>query len=242
MKLESVAQILDFDPYNIRTEEGATHNIGERVYCADRVFRFAAAGEALTAGYMTTEPTGNTLLTTMAVVSGAKGATSINFTNAATTTTAGYFNEGYVCVSYGTGIGQTYKIKSLAALVSGASSYVYLYDQIKVALDTTSKIDIVANPWNRVLHTATATLHPTGVPLVAVTAAGDYCWLQTRGICSVFSDGTIAAGTKAESDGSVAGAIDVVVGADFVVNPQLGHAYHIAGAQNYAHPFFLEID
>ena len=92
------------------------------------------------------------------------------------------------------------------------------------------------------MHTATATLHPTGVPLAAVTAAGDFCWLQTRGVCAVFSDGTIAAGSKAESDGSVAGAIDVVVEADFVVNPQLGNAYHLAGAQNYAHPFFLTID
>lgn len=243
MKLGGVAQVLDFNPYEIVTTDNAqAHNIGERVYDADRIFRYAVAGEALAAGYMTTEPTGNTNLSTMAVISGALGAKVINFTNAATTTTAGYFDEGYVCVSYGTGIGQTYKIERMAALVSGASSYVYLFDPIKVALDTTSKIDIVANPWNRVLHTATATLHPTGVPLRAVTAAGDYCWLQTRGVCAVFSDGTIAAGTKAESDGSVAGAIDVVVEADFVVNPQLGNAYHIAGAQNYAHPFFLTID
>ena len=242
MKLESTAQILDFDPYSIRTEAGPTHNIGEKVIAADRIFRYAVAGEALVAGYLTTEPTGNTSLITMAVITGDINSGEINFTNAATTTTAGYFDEGYVVVSYGTGIGQTYKIKSLAALVSGASSYVYLFDRIKVALDTTSKIDIVANPWNRVLHTATATLHPTGVPLVAVTAAGDYGWLQTRGICGVFADGTIAAGTKAESDGSVAGAIDVVVEADFVVNPQVGSAYHIAGAQNYAHPFFLTID
>jgi hypothetical protein len=243
MRIESVPQVLDFDPYEVRaTETDATHHIGEKVIAADRIFRYAKAGEALAAGYMTTEPTGNTSLTTMAVITGALGADNINFTNAATTTTAGYFDEGYVCVSYGTGIGQTYKVKSLAALVSGASSYVYLFDKIKVALDTTSKIDIVANPWNRVLHTATATLHPTGVPLVAVTAAGDFAWLQTRGVCAVFSDGTVPAGGSAESDGNVAGAIDAMAEADFVVNPKLGVGYHIAGAQNYAHPFFLTID
>lgn len=242
MKLESQAFILDFDPMEIRTEDGATHNIGEKVFAADRVFRYAVAGEALAAGYLTSEPTGNTSLITMAVVSGAKGATQISFTNAATTTTAGYFDEGYVCVSYGTGIGQTFKIKNLAALVSGAASTVDLYDPIKVALDTTSKIDIVANPWNRVLHTATATLQPTGVPLVAVTAAGDYCWLQTRGVCAVFSDATVAAGSRINGDGSVAGAIEIVVEADFVVNPDVGYAYHLAGAQNYAHPVFLMID
>ena len=243
MKLGGIAQILDFDPYSIRTEADSTHLVGELVMADDgRVFRHAVAGEALSAGYMTTEPTGDILLITMAVVTGAKGAKSINFTNAATTTTAGYFDEGYVAVSYGTGIGQTYKIANMAALVSAASSYVYLHDPIVVALDTTSKIDIVASPWNRVMHTATATLRPTGVPLVAVTAAGDFCWLQTRGICAVFSDGTITAGSGAESDGSVAGAIDVIVEADYVVNPRVGRAYHLAGAQNYAHPVFLEID
>ena len=242
MKIESTAQILDFDPYSIRTEAGSTHNIGEKVIAADRIFRYAVAGEALVAGYLTTEPTGNTSLITMAVITGDINSGEINFTNAATTTTAGYFDEGYVCVSYGTGIGQTYKIKSLAALVSGASSYVYLFDRIKVALDTTSKIDIVANPWNRVMHTATATLRPTGVPLVAVTAAGDYSWLQTRGVCAVFSDSTITAGSRSNQDGSVAGAIEIVVEADFVVNPDVGYAYHLAGAQNYAHPHFLTID
>ena len=178
----------------------------------------------------------------MAVVSAAKGATAINFTNAATTTTAGYFDAGFVCVSYGTGIGQTFKITRLDALVSGAASVVYIDGPIPVALDTTSKIDIVANPWNRVLHTATATLQPTGVPLVAVTAAGDFCWLQTHGICAVFSDSTVAAGSRLNEDGSVAGAVEIAVEADFVVNPDVGYAYHIAGAQNYAHPVFLTID
>ena len=178
----------------------------------------------------------------MAVVTAAQGATYINFTNAATTTTAGYFDGGFVCVSFGTGIGQTFRITRMDALVSGAASTVYIDGPIPVALDTTSKIDIVANPWHRVMHTATATLQPTGVPLVAVTAAGDYAWLQTHGVCAVFSDSTVAAGSRVNQDGSVAGAVEIVVEADFVVNPDVGYAYHIAGVQNYAHPVFLTID
>jgi hypothetical protein len=130
----------------------------------------------------------------------------------------------------------------MAALVNGAASTVYLDDPIKVALDTTSRIDIVANPWNRVLHTATATLQPTGVPLVAVAALGDSCWLQTRGICAVFANATIAAGSGAFNNGSVAGALDVATEASYIVNPRVGQAYHLAGAQNYAHPVFLTID
>ena len=241
--LGGIAQVMDFNPYEIRTEAEATHNIGDLVWTGDgRAFRFAAAGEALAAGYLTTEPTGNTNLITMAVITGAKGDRDIDFTNAATTTTAGYFDGGYVCVSFGTGIGQTFRVTRLDALVSGATSVVYIDGPIPVALDTTSKIDIVASPWNRVMHTATATLLPTGVPLVAVTAAGDFAWLQTHGVCGVFSDTTNAAGSRLNQDGSVAGAVEVVVEADFVVNPDVGYAYHLAGAQNYAHPVFLTID
>jgi len=243
MKLGGIAQVMDFDPYEQITTDGAqAHNIGERVYDSDRIFRYAIAGEALAAGYLTTEPTGNTSLTNMAVVTGAIGSKVINFTNASTTSTANYYDEGYVCVTFGTGIGQTYKISSMAALVSAANSNVYLNDPIKVALDTTSRIDIVPNPWNRVLHTAIITPLSTGVPLIAVTALGDYCWLQTRGVCAVFSDNTVAAGSRVMEDGSVAGAVDIVAEANFITTPVVGTAYHIAGVQNYAHPIFLTID
>lgn len=243
MKLGGIAQIMDFDPYNQETTNYAqAHNIGEKVFDADRIFRYAVAGEALAAGYLTTEPTGNASLTNMAVVTGTLRDKQITFTNAATTTTAGYFDEGYVCVTFGTGIGQTYKIESLPALASGASSVVKLFDPIKVALDTTSRIDIVANPWNRVLHTGTITLLSTGVPLVAVTALGDFCWLQTRGVCAVFSDATITAGSRAMQDGSVAGAVDIVAEANFITTPVVGTSYHISAVQNYAHPIFLTID
>jgi hypothetical protein len=241
MKLESQATILDFNPYTIRTEAEATHNIGEKVVTSDRIFRFAKAGEALTAGYLAVQDDIVAEIS-MAVTSGAIGDNKILFTNAATTTTAGDYDEGYAIISYGTGIGQTYKIKSMAALTSGGASTVYIDGPIKVALDTTSKLDLVKNLYMDVKKTATATLQPAGVPLVDVTADNDYCWLQTRGVCGVFADGTIPAGAGAENDGSVAGALDVIVEADYVVNPLVGRAFWHPGAASYAHPIFLMID
>jgi hypothetical protein len=241
MKLESQALILDFDPYSIRTEAEATHNVGELVVTADRKFRFAKAGEALSAGYLAVQDAIVAEIS-MAVVSGSKGDDKIVFTNAATTTTAGDYDGGYAVISYGTGIGQTYKIKSMAALTSGGASTVYIDGPIVTALDTTSKLDLVKNLYMDVTMTATATLQPAGVPLVAVTADNDFCWLQTRGVCGVFADGTAAAGTGVENDGSVAGAIDVIVEADYVVNPLVGRAFWHPAAASYAHPVFLMID
>ena len=243
MKLAGIAQVLDFDPYSIEvTDKAQAHNIGERVYDADRIFRYAVAGEALAAGYIATQPTGNTTCTTMAVLTGAIGSKLITFTNAATTTTAGDFDEGYAVISYGTGIGQSYKIESMAALVSAAASSVKLFDPIKVALDTTSKLDIVPNPYMKVLHTTGVVLHPAGVPLVAVTASGDFCWLQTRGVCGVFSHATIAAGAAFHNDETTAGASELALEATLVTSPTTGHAYFLASAASYAHPVFLTID
>ena len=243
MKLGGIAQVMDFDPYNqLTTDNAQAHNVGERVYDSDRIFRYAVAGEALAAGYIATQPTGNTTCTTMAVISGAIGSKVINFTNAATTTTAGDFDEGYAVISYGTGIGQTYKIANMAALVSAASSYVYLHDPIVVALDTTSKVDLVPNPYMKVLHTTGVVLHPAGVPLVAVTASGDYCWLQTRGVCGVFSHATIPAGSAFHNDETTAGASELALEATLVTSPTTGQAYFLASAASYAHPVFLTID
>lgn len=241
MKMESQALIMDFNPYEIRTQAEATHNIGELVISGDRKFRYAKAGEALSAAHIAVQDD-IVAQTAMVVISGAIGTTIINFTNAATTTTAGDYDGGYAIISAGTGIGQTYKIKSMAALTSGGTSKVEIDHPLVTGLDTTSRLDLVKNLYMDVKHTATATLHPAGVPLVAVTADNDYCWLQTRGVCGVRADAAIAAGSGAEVDGSVAGEIDVIVEADYVVNPLIGRAFWHAGVQDEVHPIFLMID
>lgn len=241
MKLEGQALIMDFNPYEIRTQAEATHNIGEKVVTADRIFRFAKAGEALTAGYLAVQDDIVAEIS-MAVVSGAKGDNKIVFTNAATTTTAGDYDEGYAVISYGTGIGQTYKIQRMAALTSGGASTVYIDGPIVTALDTTSKLDLVKNLYMDIKHTATATLQPAGVPLVAITADNDYGWVQTRGVCGVYADATIAAGSGAIVDGSAAGAVDVATEASYIVDPLVGRAFWHPGASGYAHPVFLTID
>ena len=90
--------------------------------------------------------------------------------------------------------------------------------------------------------TATATLQPAGVALVAITADNDFGWLQTRGVCGVRADNAITAGSGVENDGSVAGEVDIIVEADYVVNPRIGRAFWHAGVQDEVHPVFLEID
>ncbi len=232
--------IFDLDPY--KESSVKEHALGQVAETADgRKFRYSWMGETVTVGRLCTGPAINTSLATMAVLAGAAGATRITFTNAATTTTAKYFDEGFATISYGTGAGQIYKIQTLPALVSGAASYVDIEDPIVTALDTTSKLDLVQNPNSQVLMTATATLEPVGVALIGFTSQY-YGWLQTRGVSCVYADATVAAGTWFFADGSVAGGVDVGTEAASIVNPQAGRAYQNAGAQAYWHNVFLTID
>jgi len=249
MKMEGLPQVIDFNPYKIRTEAGATHNLGELVELADqRKFRYAKAGEALTLGYLAVAPTPKTDLHTLAVLTGALNSKTITFTNAATTdidtaAEVAYFSEGYVVVAYSTGIGQTLKIKDLEAVATGAVGTINLFDPISVALATTSKIDIVQNSYNGCLMEVLVGNLPAGVPLITITAAGDYGWLQTRGVCALAADNTIAAATDIVADGDDAGKVDGIsetIGTT-VAQHKVGKTI-VSVTDTYSHAVFLMIE
>jgi len=249
MKLESQATILDFNPYTERTEAGPSHSLGELVELADqRKFRYGKAGEAITRGYLAVAPTPNTNLHTLAVLTGAKDSKIITFTNAATTdidtaAECAYYDEGYVCVSYATGKGQTLKIRGLEPTASGAAGTINLFDPINVALDTTSKIDIIKNNYNGVIMDTLVTNTPVGVSLSGLTAAGDYGWLQTRGICALESDATIDAAHYAVADGDDPGKIEGMSETIATTVAQYPVAKTIVkAADTYAHAVFLVIE
>lgn len=232
--------IYDLNPFDENSVQ--MHQLGAKGETGDgRIFRYGLVGStAITLGYLGVMPDQDTTQMTMAVLAGAKGAKVITFTNAATTATANEYAEGWAGISYGTGIGQTLKIAAHAAWTSGGSSSVTLADPIQVALDTTSKLDVIPNPYKGVISCTTdaAISIPCGVPLMTITAAY-YGWFQTRGVCSVAADATIAAGYEAQADVNDAGKIDVT-GTDAQVW-KIGHSLQ-ATADTYSHPIFLTID
>jgi hypothetical protein len=235
------ATIFDFDPFHTSTTQ--LHALGQKAEAADgRIFRYGYAGSGgATLGYFAVMPDLDTTQITAAVTATAAiGATSISFTNPATTATENQYAEGYAIISYGTGLGQTLKIKSHAALTSGGASTLYLEDPLIVALDTTSKLDLIANPYKGVIMVTTdaATAIPAGVPLKTI-AASSYGWLQTRGVVSLAADATLAVGYEIQGDVNDAGKADVT-GTDAQVW-KIGHAIQ-AGADTYSHAVYLAID
>ena len=239
MKMESIAQVMDFDPMNIRTEEGATHNIGEAVRMADqRVFRYAKASAALVAGYLYCAAAPKTNHHNVAAtVAAAIGAKKVTVQLGATAAVANEYAEGYFVASDNAPEGQTYKIKSHPAADSAGTLEITLFDPLKTAATTASEFCLVHNNYIDVVGSTTQTHTPAGVPMVAVTAADDYCWLQTAGICAILADETVAVGAEATIGSSVAGAVETK---DSDLEKVVAMAL-VAGVDTEFRPMMLEI-
>ena len=220
------------------TETSPSHQLGSIGVTPDgRRFRYARvdASTALVAGNLLQSKAENTSDQALAVAAAAIGATSI-VTTSTVTVDANEYADGYVVVTVTPGLGHTYRIKSHAAS-SAAALTIQLYDPIEVALTTDSRIDLIANPYNRVIQNpTTATSCPVGV---AVIAAGvdTYTWIQTHGIADVLSEGATAVGQSVvASTGTAGGVID----AASTTRPVIGMAAAgIASGENGA--IFLTI-
>lgn len=137
------------------------------------------------------------------------GLKQIYVTNGSTVLGAGKFDGGICHISAGTGIGQSFTIASHGPAANAGKFVVNLEDPITVALDTTSKVTLVQNPYkNVIINPTTATASPVGVSLYALatsTAAtwnattgaketagvAQYGFIQTRGVVSCLVDSTV---------------------------------------------------
>jgi hypothetical protein len=230
--------ITDLDPF----KESAVkqHAFGERAETQDgRIFRYAKAAETITIGKVTVSKAIDATLINCAVTAVAPiGATSVSFTNAATTAVANEYAEGFAIISYGTGAGQILKVASHAAWTSAGASTVTLEDPLTVALDTTSKIEFTHNPWAGVYMTAGSVTKPTGGSLRAFTS-DYYGWFQTKGIFPGIADGTVTAGYELMTDGSTEGDVELL--GTYTQAYSIGQAIK-ATASGYFHPVWLAID
>ena len=84
------------------------------------------------------------------------GLNQILVTNSTTVLNANQYTGGYLIVSAGTGLGQTLKISSHQAAISGATFVVTTEDAITVTLDATSKVNLHYNVYGGVGGSTTA--------------------------------------------------------------------------------------
>ena len=173
-----------------------------------RSYRFARAG-------------GSTLVIGNALQSAANAASDVDVTaiaaavgarslDAITTnpTVLNRYAEGYVAVSVAPGSGQVYAIDNHLAGTTAAITFNFAAGHsIRVALTTTSRLDFIANPYKSVIQSPATT--PTGAHAgVAVSAptTTQHCWVQSSGLASVLTAGTVVLGEPVTTSGT-AGAV-----------------------------------
>lgn len=200
------------------------HKLGTRVVSDDgRVFRYCKAGAVdLVAGNVLQSPAiiANHLATTATAT--ALGLKTLTFTPGATAGTAGIYNDGFLGVDTTPGNGYTYSVASNPTITSSVAFQLSLKDPLQVALTTSSRLGLLANPYNGVIQmpatTATGTL--VGVATYIITAA-QFGWIQTWGPCSVLIAGTPALGAIVMAPGATAGAAEIIVAAGTLIVAQI---------------------
>lgn len=180
-----------------------------------RVYRYALAGAvALAPGKVTVAAAHAANHVNIVVAAAvAAGAQKVTATLGATAAAADLYADGQLCVNDATGEGVSYLISGHAAAASAGVISVNLDEPVKVALTTSSEVSLLKSPFASVIVSPSAVAHrPVGVPNVAITAAY-YGWLQTKGDCSVLSDGVITKGAGAILSDAVDGALEIEVAA-----------------------------
>lgn len=175
-----------------------------------RKFRYARvdASTALVAGNLLQSKAENTSDQDLAFAAAAIGATEI-VTTTTVTVDANEYADGYVAVTVTPDLGHYYRIKSHPA-ASAATLTLQLYDPLEVAWTTSTRADLVANPYNRVIqHPTTATSAVVGVAVQAA-AVDTYTWIQSGGPCAMLTEGVIAVGQQVVASNGTAGAVEDV--------------------------------
>lgn len=167
--------------------------------------------------------------------------TTVTITVGATVVNSQQYQNGFVVVNSGTGIGQTLQIADCPGVAASGSLTLTLADNPVVALDVTSTVDLIAQPYTGVvINPTTATATPAAETLYAIPASVantynssgavltvgtyQYGWALTRGVTSALNSGGTAVGLALAPSASVAGALATAA----ATTNQVGSAYQAA--------------
>ena len=240
LKFGGAPAIYDLDPYTDTSVQ--FHPLGARAETNDgRKFRYVKAVAATVAGDCYSAAGQDSQFESMAVNAIEPiGETSIGVTLGTTTVAANDFNEGYLCISSSTGIGQTGKILSHGTGTSGQAVSFVIDRPLETALATSSKVTVVKCPWDDIIIQAvTPVAHAVGIaPCIISTAY--YGWIQTGGVIAALWDASVAAvdNLGVSSSTTTAGAVRVAAAASEII----GQSIQVVPVSAYVAPIFLTID
>lgn len=196
------------------------HNLGERVTSPDgRSFRYAkCGGTALVPGKLYQAPAQVTNHQDLTPAAAAIGDTSVTVTLGATAATANQYAGGYLVITVTPGQGYSYLISSHPAADSAATLVLTLADPIQVALTTSSRCDLVSNPYRAVIINPTTASSCVAGAAVYPVAASEFGWLQVGGVAPLLiDDQTVTVGTNIAASNQAAGAVEPATGVQQII-------------------------
>lgn len=194
----------------------ALHALGSKRYTKDgRGFRYVKAGaSALVVGNAIQTRVEDADHDNVAVRATAAGATELLITagSGGGALDANEYADGYAVIDTTPGLGYVYRISSHAAITASANGSLFLdpEDAVQVALTTSSKVTLVANPYDKVIqHPVTTASGACVGGAVYPIGAAEFGWIQCEGAGAALIAGTPAVGQPVTSVGAVAGALSV---------------------------------
>jgi len=189
-------------------------DLGQRVRGSNGTeFRYVKAGaSALVVGNVIQSSAYTTNHNALTPAAASIGDYSVTVTLANAAVTADQYKDGTLTIDTTPALGETYTIAGHIAQSSTTGTVVInLKEPLRTALTTSSRVTLRKNPCDGVIQTPVTTLTGTlvGVAVYPV-AAGEYGFVQTKGIAAVLSDsssiimGSAVAGLSAVTAGKCA--------------------------------------
>lgn len=180
-----------------------------------RIFRYVQVGATdLVVGNLIQAPAQVANHQNLAPTAAAAGSVSVTVTLGATAATANQYQGGWAFVSVTPDIGGQYRILSHPAANASATLTLTLEDPIITAWTSSTRVDLVPNPYkNVIVSPTTVTGSIVGVAVYAVTAT-NFGWVQTGGVGTILNDaaGALTVGTMCCPSTTVAGAVKAFTG------------------------------
>ena len=186
------------------------HMLGETVFTNDgRAFKYCkAGGTALVAGNVYQASAEDTAVQNLTAVAAAIDDLSIVSTTTVTVT-ANEYAEGFIMVSVTPGVGRAYKVKGHIAYTAAAPTF-NLFDPVKVALTTTSRLDGVRNPYSAVIVAPTTITSAVVGAAVHPVVASEFGWLQVSGVANLEAQNALTVGLPVVASNDDAGTVESI--------------------------------
>ena len=251
-----------------RADSAPKYPVGQGFTRADgNVFRYAHVGTATNAGKLvgpTTSSGGATYGAAVVVASasavvvpqeypilpGQVGSHYLEVTIAAIA--ANKYQGGYLIVTRGTGLGETYRIVGNTATDNPATGNlrIQLAEAIKVALTATTGIIIVPSMFTDLAATTTSASQVSGVLMSTTTSTNLWAWICTRGVTTCAEDAAVAviAGNQLVASANTAGSYmcltnnGTTVGSSTSNRPIIGYSITPAGSSSRNGAIYLQIE